>query len=308
MKIKRGNLTYIVSGLLALSLVGFYSYSHTYSASYAILQDYQYDTNGGNGYLRIFTFNPNSDELTVQTYSPYLDQYETDFNSYFELPFKTEGTTPFTFVILPDSQYYVSFGNLDVYWTEQIRWIKENKTPLNIKFVFHVGDIVDDANDISDWFYANQISALEDDNIPWGISLGNHDHIVNWQTLESDTSNFESWFPFSRFQSIPSFAGALNNNSTNTYYKYTINGEQWLFLFVQWNPTPEVYSWVNTIITSNPNTRIVLTTHEYLRGDDGELSHIGEEIYKNLVKNHLDKIDLILCGHVAREGLRVDYP
>jgi len=42
---------------------------------HSFLQDYQGWTNGGNGYLRILTFSPESDEIKFSTYSPWVDRY-----------------------------------------------------------------------------------------------------------------------------------------------------------------------------------------------------------------------------------------
>jgi hypothetical protein len=48
---------------------------------YQILTNYQKSVvgslNGGNGFLRIMTFDPDSQKLLVQTYSPYLDSFQT---------------------------------------------------------------------------------------------------------------------------------------------------------------------------------------------------------------------------------------
>jgi hypothetical protein len=52
-----------------------------------ILADYQDYSNGGNGYLRIMRFVPSENKIYVRTYSPYLDQYETDSDSQFELTY-----------------------------------------------------------------------------------------------------------------------------------------------------------------------------------------------------------------------------
>ena len=48
-----------------------------------ILQDYQEDPNGGNGWLRIFTFRPDANKVDVQTYSPTLNQYKNGSKSSF---------------------------------------------------------------------------------------------------------------------------------------------------------------------------------------------------------------------------------
>jgi hypothetical protein len=65
----------------------------TYSSStvYTLLADYQDYSNGGNGYLRIMEFSPATDEIHVKTYSPFLDQWETDANSEFTLAYDMEG-------------------------------------------------------------------------------------------------------------------------------------------------------------------------------------------------------------------------
>src|SRR6185436_8222764 len=49
-----------------------------------LLSDYQ-DVNGGNGWLRIMTFSPSNNTLSVKTYSPTLNQYQADANSEFTL-------------------------------------------------------------------------------------------------------------------------------------------------------------------------------------------------------------------------------
>jgi hypothetical protein len=50
---------------------------------YQILADYQSYANGGNGFLRKMIFDTSALTISVQTYSPYLGQYETDANSQF---------------------------------------------------------------------------------------------------------------------------------------------------------------------------------------------------------------------------------
>lgn len=49
---------------------------------HTLLSDYQ-DINGGNGWLRIMTFSPETNSISVKTYSPTLNQYQTDDNSQF---------------------------------------------------------------------------------------------------------------------------------------------------------------------------------------------------------------------------------
>jgi hypothetical protein len=56
-----------------------------------MLADYQGRDLGGGGYLRIWEFSPASGELTVRSYSPSLDKWETDENSEFTLQVDLRG-------------------------------------------------------------------------------------------------------------------------------------------------------------------------------------------------------------------------
>lgn len=48
--------------------------------------DYQFDSLGGGGYLRIVQFFPDQDKMSVSTYSPYLDSWYTDSINQFTYP------------------------------------------------------------------------------------------------------------------------------------------------------------------------------------------------------------------------------
>lgn len=48
---------------------------------YTILSDYQSRSAGGNGWIKILEFRPEINKIFVKTYSPYLNMYETDWDS-----------------------------------------------------------------------------------------------------------------------------------------------------------------------------------------------------------------------------------
>lgn len=52
-----------------------------------LLSDYQDRARGGNGWLRYYTFKPALDQIQAVTYSPFLQQTETDADSAFTLPY-----------------------------------------------------------------------------------------------------------------------------------------------------------------------------------------------------------------------------
>ena len=59
---------------------------------YSLLADYQSRDNGGDGWLRILEFVPETDEIRVRTFSPVLDEgrgrHENDADSRFTLPYE----------------------------------------------------------------------------------------------------------------------------------------------------------------------------------------------------------------------------
>ena len=58
---------------------------------FQMLADYQDRASGGEGWLRILRFVPADDKVYVQTYSPWLNAFETDANSAFTLDFPMGG-------------------------------------------------------------------------------------------------------------------------------------------------------------------------------------------------------------------------
>jgi hypothetical protein len=58
---------------------------------HTLLADYQWEPNGGDGWLRILEFSPVKNEIRVRTYSPTLDENQTDADSQFTLKYDMGG-------------------------------------------------------------------------------------------------------------------------------------------------------------------------------------------------------------------------
>lgn len=52
-----------------------------------LVSDYQFRTNGGNGFMRLMEFSPSNNVIRVSTYSPWANQFEKDADSAFEIPY-----------------------------------------------------------------------------------------------------------------------------------------------------------------------------------------------------------------------------
>ncbi len=62
---------------------------------HSVLSNYSDRINGGNGWLRINTFSPQNNEIHIETYSPWLDQYETGVPHEYLLPYDMDDGLPF---------------------------------------------------------------------------------------------------------------------------------------------------------------------------------------------------------------------
>jgi hypothetical protein len=57
-----------------------------------MLSDYQSEPMGGGGYLRILRVSPSLNQISVSTYSPYLNSYKTDDHNQFTVPYMADGS------------------------------------------------------------------------------------------------------------------------------------------------------------------------------------------------------------------------
>ncbi|MEJ7602661.1 MAG: LamG-like jellyroll fold domain-containing protein [Kofleriaceae bacterium] len=85
---------------------------------HSMLADYQGRPQGGAGYMRIWEFSPANGTVSVRTYSPTLDNYETDANSEFTVDVDLRGAGgPFQDFALSSAAHdavEVSVGTLEV--------------------------------------------------------------------------------------------------------------------------------------------------------------------------------------------------
>ena len=165
--------------------------SENVSIIFSLLSDFTL-RGGGDGWLQILKFSPKDNVIRVKTYSPLLKKWERDENSEFTLPYIMDESSlsfdgsakDFTIIVLPDTQIYSKkFPSI---FDTQINWIVENYQKLNIVYVAHVGDIVDDQSSTIQWINAskammileNVISEKFPDGIPYGVVPGNHDLLL----------------------------------------------------------------------------------------------------------------------------------
>ena len=198
----------------------------------------------------------------------------------------------FTVVALPDTQRYSAL--YPATFTAQTQWIRDNRASRNIVFVTHVGDI---AEDNSYWTNANTSMSILDGQLPYGIAPGNNDG------APSNTSNFNTYFPYTRYTGQSWYGGHQGTNNDNSYQLFSAGGQNFIILHIEYGADNNVLAWADSVLKANSSRRAIVTSH-YLINGDGSFGTDGTSIYNALKGN--PNLFLMLCGHVSAEARRAD--
>ena len=86
-------------------------------------------------------------------------------------------TSPFTIVVIPDTQYYVADPSPSATFGAQTQWVVDTEDSLNTVFVSHLGDIVEHKDQVErEWIdAAAYMATLDDNDVKSNVAPGNHD-------------------------------------------------------------------------------------------------------------------------------------
>jgi hypothetical protein len=191
----------------------------------------------------------------------------------------------FTVVVLPDTQYYSE--SYPAIFDNQTRWITKNVANLNILFVAHEGDVVNNYDVTTQWQNANHSLSILDGAVPWAVLPGNHDG----SSIGNSNENLSSYTHY--------FGKA------NGFELFSDGGNDYLVFNLQYNANDTVLAWANTTIAKYPTRRVIVTTHDYMN-TDGTRSTVGDRIWSRFIAPHAEQIFLVLCGHNHAEAMRSD--
>jgi hypothetical protein len=110
----------------------------------------------------------------------------------------------YSFVWMSDTQYY-SQDYLAVF-KSITEWISQNKDVMNIKYVFHTGDIVNKGDVDMQWKRANSyMNTLDVAKVPYGVLPGNHDKGDSFK-------QYQQYFGEDRFRKKQYYGDSYQNN------------------------------------------------------------------------------------------------
>jgi hypothetical protein len=180
----------------------------------------------------------------------------------------------FTIVVIPDTQGYKGQKTKSTpdstdpvtnpVFEKHVNWIKDNLKSQRIVFVSHVGDIVD-RNKEEQWTVARQCMDVLHGQIPYSISVGNHD-----MTSQGDSSNFQKYFGAERYRDFSWYGGTfkperptleVSGNNANSYQLFSAEGIDFIHLSLECNAPDDVLAWADGLLTKHANRKAIITTH-----------------------------------------------
>ena len=221
-------------------------------------------------------------------------------------PFAFAVGDSFSIIVLPDTQKYSK--TYPEIFISQTEWIAENADELNIVFVSHEGDIVDNWNKEEEWKNADESLSVLDGVVPYGVLPGNHDLV-----LGNGPDFFNQYFSPARFSQNPWFGGSFpEGKNNNNFQLFSGAGRDFVILHLGFCPSDEAIVWAKSVLKSNFERNAIITTHGYLNGNaergiygcgerDGNMQYIWDElVYPS------PNVFLVLSGHIHSEAKRTD--
>ena len=220
--------------------------------------------------------------------------------------------------VLSDTQVYALW--IPGLFSTQTQWLRDNVDRFDIRYVVHLGDIVNN-NTPLEWERAAAAMSLLDGVVPYAIVPGNHDYGPSGDASTRDTL-MNDYFSFETTAALPSFGGAYEDGHLdNTYHLLEVQGRQLILIALEWGPRDEVIEWANQLMDEHPDREGILVTHAYLynnnrRYDHTDTEHLqyfnphdyatpgvndGEELWQKLVRHH--RFIMTLNGHVLGDGV-----
>ena len=187
-------------------------------------------------------------------------------------------------------------------------WLRDNTDDLKIKFAVGLGDLT---NHNTSAEYLGVIDAYSKIQgvLPFSIIRGNHD-----QTSKS-SANYDAYITQERYGS--EITGSFDDTMLNTYRIIEINRVKYMFMNLDFLLKNEVLAWADQIIGQNPDCRVIVSTHIYMKhttgahypleGDNTIQTKYGCEnnadgLWDKVLKKH-ENVVMMVCGHNPTDNI-----
>ena len=210
------------------------------------------------------------------------------------------GGYDFTVAHISDTQYYNSNPDWHHHQLGISEFLVEQAEHLNLQYVHHTGDIVDNNRIPGQMERADAAYRLLDDaGIPYGVLAGNHD-VSGWDVDYSDYSEF---FGDARFAGTPWFAASHLDNRGHVDL-VSAGGIDFLYLYMGWGAEDEQIAWMNDVLAQYPERIAVINLHEYMLTTGG-LGLLPQRMFDEVIA-HNPNVRMVQSGHYHDAYTRID--
>ena len=173
------------------------------------------------------------------------------------------GSSAFTVVGLPDTQNYSS--SFPQIFTAQTEWIVDERETLDIRFVSHFGDLVNNADQPFQWANADaSMDVLDAAGLLYGVCPGNHDFLSSGSVGQpSIPQSYLANFGPARFAGKPWYGASPSGMSS--YQLFSAGGMEFLSIHIECDTPVRELVWAQALIDANRDRPVMLTTHRYLQ-------------------------------------------
>lgn len=204
----------------------------------------------------------------------------------------------FTLAWESDTQYYNA-----QYYDHQVAihdYLLDRREELNLQYVFHTGDVVDNHLQPYQWQNADpQYQRFDDAGLPYGVLAGNHD--VGHK--EVDYTYFGQYFGEERFAANPWYGGSYENNRGH-YDLMTAGGIDFIMVYTGWGPADAEIAWMNEVLAAHPERIAILNQHEFMLTTGG-LGAMPQRIMDEVVATN-PNVKMVFSGHYHDAFTRID--
>jgi len=206
----------------------------------------------------------------------------------------------FTVAHISDTQYYNANDEFHRHQQSINDFLVQQRDALNLQYVVHTGDIVDDNEIPEQWSRANPSYEMFDDaRLPYGVLAGNHDVSQS----EVDYTEYGQHFGDARFAANPWFGGSHENNRGH-FELISAGGIDLLYLYMGWGPGELQIAWMNEVLARYPERVAVVNLHEYMLTTGG-LGAIPQRIFDEVIAPNAN-VRMVQSGHYHDAYTRTD--
>jgi len=238
------------------------------------------------------------------------------------------GSQAFSLVGLPDTQNYSS--SYPQIFAAQTAWVVDNRASLDIRYVSHYGDIVNNADQPQQWVRADAaMRTLDDAGMIYGVCPGNHDITSSGSSGQPVIRGpyLENFGP-QRFLGRPWYGGSSPSGMSSVTY-FSAGGVDFMQIHLDCDTPVRELAWAQAVIDANRGRPAMLTTHRYLQDAEDYTSGVplvasgrypdvwysvedvynpdgirSEEFFQWFVRRN-PSVFMVTCGHFHEEFRQV---